>query len=117
MGKIIDWFKARKAAFKSNKYVKMIFNYVKYRINKKLEIVLRGLGGVFTVWTVAIFAAFVALATGQNPQWGLVAAAGLGATGQYLTQLYRVIFGKPLPNEPVDVEEILGEDEDQIVPD
>ena len=93
---IVNWFK-------TNKTLKIIATYLKLRAKSKQEIMLRGLGGVLTVWTVAIFAGLVALATGQNPQWGLVAAAGLGATGQYLTQVYRVMLGKPkVTDEEID---------------
>ena len=108
MGKIIDWFKARKQAIANNKSLGIIKNYLKARANSKLEILLRGFGGVLTVWTVAIFAAFVALATNQDPQWGLVLAAGLGGTGQYLTQVYRILFGKPKVSEE-ELEDILDE--------
>lgn len=71
----------------------VVRDYLKARAMDKFEILMRGFGGVLTVWTISFFGGLVALATSGSPQWGYVIAAGLGATGDWLTSVYRILFG------------------------
>jgi hypothetical protein len=61
--------------------------YLRARASDKFEILMRGFGGMVTVWTIAIFGAIIAWVTSGDPQWSYAVAVGLGATSDYLVSV------------------------------
>ncbi len=74
------------------------YNYIKLRVNNKVEVIMRSFGGMLTAWTIALASSLVALVTGLPPNWGVSLSLGIGATSLFLVQLYRIAFGKPKTN-------------------